>query len=216
MCLPLWSQSPCNQTSRYPFLSVVSMWSCTMYMHSSFYQGHALCWFQTSLPVAALPLRRVIIACCFRVTALSIHTALALSPSGIAPDPSWIEFNCLWSAAVGKAAGLSIYWQNAAYRLVSLCCKCHLRSCSKNNIEAAMRRAASGKLVWKQHYSAPLMSMREGGALRNEGLSFFFFFFFFLFFFFFFTPGLQYHMPKLQSMNYTSLFCFEGAVFLRS
>ena len=31
---------------------------------------------------------------------------------------SWIEFNCLRSAAVGKAAGLSIYWQDAAYRLV--------------------------------------------------------------------------------------------------
>ena len=32
--------------------------------------------------------------------------------------PSWIEFNCLRSAAVGKAARLSIYWQDAACRLV--------------------------------------------------------------------------------------------------
>ena len=32
--------------------------------------------------------------------------------------PSWIEFKCLRSAAVGKAAGLSIYWHDAACRLV--------------------------------------------------------------------------------------------------
>ena len=32
--------------------------------------------------------------------------------------PSWIEFNCLRSAAVGKAARLSIYWLDAACRLV--------------------------------------------------------------------------------------------------
>ena len=45
----------------------------------------SLCWFQTSLLLAALLLRRAVIACCFRVTALSGHTALALSPSGMAP-----------------------------------------------------------------------------------------------------------------------------------
>ena len=32
--------------------------------------------------------------------------------------PSWIEFNCLRSAAVSKAARLSIYWLDAACRLV--------------------------------------------------------------------------------------------------
>ena len=32
--------------------------------------------------------------------------------------PSWIEFNCLRSAVVGKAARLSIYWHDAACRLV--------------------------------------------------------------------------------------------------
>ena len=31
--------------------------------------------------------------------------------------PSWIEFKCLRSAAVGKAARLSIYWHDAACRL---------------------------------------------------------------------------------------------------
>ena len=150
-----------------------------------------LCWFQTSLPLTALPLCRVIIACCFRVAALSGNAALALSPSGIAPKlnriqpsaicrggqsgkvidllarhclplghagfrltcrlphcryaawsllavselqlsaatplwlfterqslQSWIEFNCLRFAAVGKAARLSIYWLDAACRLV--------------------------------------------------------------------------------------------------
>ena len=32
--------------------------------------------------------------------------------------PSWIEFNCLRSAVVGKAARLSIYWLDAACCLV--------------------------------------------------------------------------------------------------
>ena len=32
--------------------------------------------------------------------------------------PSWIEFNCMRSAAVGKVATLSIYWLDAACRLV--------------------------------------------------------------------------------------------------
>ena len=56
-----------------------------------------LCWFQTSLLLAALPLRRVIIACCFRVTALSGHIALALSPtlSGITPELNRIHLSAI-------------------------------------------------------------------------------------------------------------------------
>ena len=54
-----------------------------------------LCWFQTSLPLAALPLCRVIIACCFRVAALSGNTALALSPSGIAPELNRIQLSAI-------------------------------------------------------------------------------------------------------------------------
>ena len=54
-----------------------------------------LCWFQTSLPLAALPLCRVIIACCFRVTALSGNAALALSPSGIAPELNRIQLSAI-------------------------------------------------------------------------------------------------------------------------
>ena len=54
-----------------------------------------LCWFQTSLPLAALPLCRVIIACCFRVAALSGNAALALSPSGIAPELHRIQLSAI-------------------------------------------------------------------------------------------------------------------------
>ena len=39
--------------------------------------------FQTSLLLTALPLRHVIIACHFRVTAPSAHVDLAFSPSGV-------------------------------------------------------------------------------------------------------------------------------------
>ena len=54
-----------------------------------------LCWFQPSLPLAALPLRRVIIACCFRVAALSGNAALANSPSGIAPELNRIQLSAV-------------------------------------------------------------------------------------------------------------------------
>ena len=56
---------------------------------------YLLCWFQTSLPLAALLLRRVIIACCFRVAALSGNAALALSPSGIAPELNRIQLSAI-------------------------------------------------------------------------------------------------------------------------
>ena len=39
------------------------------------------------------PLCRMIIACCFRVAALSGHAALALSPSGIAPELNRIQLS---------------------------------------------------------------------------------------------------------------------------
>ena len=41
------------------------------------------------------PLRRVIIACCFRVTALSGHAALAFSSSGIAPELNRIQLSAI-------------------------------------------------------------------------------------------------------------------------
>ena len=67
-------------------------------------------WFQTSLLLTALPLRRVIIflwythntaqvytaqACCFRVAALFGYAALALSPSGIAPELNRIQLSVI-------------------------------------------------------------------------------------------------------------------------
>ena len=57
--------------------------------------------------------------------------------------PSWIEFNCLRSAAVGKAARLSINWLDAACRLVIPCGKWRLRSWTDIIIKAAMPQAAS-------------------------------------------------------------------------
>ena len=75
-----------------------------------------LCWFQTNLPLAALPLRRL------ASLAVSELQLTAATPLWLFTErqslPSWIEFNCLRSAAVGKAARLSIYWLDAACRLV--------------------------------------------------------------------------------------------------
>ena len=64
----------------------------------------------------------------------------------VASLPSWIEFNCLRSAAVGKAARLSIYWQDAACRLVI-----PLRQVAL--VQLYKYHHQSGKLVWKQHYT---------------------------------------------------------------
>ena len=49
------------------------------------------------------PLRRMIIACCFRVTALSSHAALALSPSGIAPELNRIQLSAICRGAGGQS-----------------------------------------------------------------------------------------------------------------
>ena len=64
--------------------------------------------------------------------------------------PSWIELNCLRTAAVGKAARLSIYWYDAACRLVIPLRQVALVQLYKNHQSG---NAASGKLVWKQHKS---------------------------------------------------------------
>ena len=63
--------------------------------------------------------------------------------------PSWIEFNCLRSAAVGKAARLSIYWLDAACRLVIPLRQVALAQLNKYHHQSG--NAASGKLVWSQH-----------------------------------------------------------------
>ena len=53
------------------------------------------------------------------VSELQLSAATPLWPYHRAASlPSWIEFNCLRSAAVGKAARLSIYWLDAACRLI--------------------------------------------------------------------------------------------------
>ena len=53
------------------------------------------------------PLCHVIIACCFRVAALSGHAALALSPSGIAPELNTIQLSVIChSGQSGKVINL--------------------------------------------------------------------------------------------------------------
>ena len=90
------------------------------------------------------PLCRYAVWSSLAVSELQLSAATPLWPYHRAASlPSWIEFNCLRSAAVGKAAKLSIYWHDAACYLVILCGKWRLRSCTKITINAAMRRAAS-------------------------------------------------------------------------
>ena len=53
------------------------------------------------------------------------------------------------SATVGKAARLSIYWQDAAYRLVIPERQEKFAQLYKYHYQSG--QAASGKLVWNQH-----------------------------------------------------------------
>ena len=105
-------------------------------------RASALCWFQTtawsSLAVSELQLWAAMPLWLY-------HRAASL--------PSWIEFNCLRSAAVGKAARLSLYWLDAACRLVIPLRQVALAQLNKYHHQSG--NAASGKLVWNQHYALP-------------------------------------------------------------
>ena len=79
--------------------------------------------------------------------------------------PSWIEFNCLRSAAVGKAARLLIYWHDASCRLVIPLQQVALAQLYKNHHQSG--NVMSGKLVWKQHKLTEKISRSFHNALRQ-------------------------------------------------
>ena len=95
-------------------------------------------WFQTSLPLATLPLCHVIIACCFRVAALSSNAALALSPSGIAPELKRIQLSAICRGGQsGKVIDL------LAWRCLPLGHPSAANgTCAVVQISSSMRRAA--------------------------------------------------------------------------
>ena len=113
-----------------------------------------LSWFHTSLLLTALPLHHLITACRFRVAALRGHAAVAFSPRGITPK---LNRSQLFAFAVCRCgqSGEVIDW-------LGWCCSplglspAASGACpvvQKITIKAAMRRALSGKLMWKQHYT---------------------------------------------------------------
>ena len=102
------------------------------------------------LAVRRFAAMRVIIACCFRVTALSGHAALALSPGGIALELNRIQLSAIDLPRWAKRQGYrSIYWQKATCRLVIPLRQVALAQLYKYHHQSG--NAASGKLVWKQH-----------------------------------------------------------------
>ena len=52
------------------------------------------------------PLRRVIVACCFRVAALGGHAALAFLPSGMAPELNRIQLSAVCGGQSSKVIDL--------------------------------------------------------------------------------------------------------------
>ena len=92
------------------------------------------------------PLCRVIIVCHFRVPALSGNAALALPPSGIAPELNRIQLSVICR---GGQRSKVIDWLDAACRLVFPLRQVALAQLYKYHHQSS--NAASGKLVWKQH-----------------------------------------------------------------
>ena len=66
----------------------------------------------------------------------------------------WIKGYCMRTAAVGKAARLSIYWQDTAYRLVISERQVKFAQLYKYHHQSG--KGASRRLVWKQHYLFPV------------------------------------------------------------
>ena len=82
--------------------------------------------------------------------------------------PRWVEFNCLRSPAMGKAARLLIYWQDAACRLVIPVRQVALLQLYKYHHQSG--KAVSSKLVWKQHNSGSCfcVSLYQGNFMASR------------------------------------------------
>ena len=130
-----------KQTFAFQYVIIKTFYSLKTVLNVT-YKIH-LCWVQTSLP-----LRRVIIAWCFIVAALSGHAALALSPSGISP-----EFNRIQLSAICHVGQSGKVIDLLAWRCLPLghpLRQVALAQLYKNRHQSG--NATSGKLVWKQHY----------------------------------------------------------------
>ena len=120
-----------------------------------------LCWFQTNLPLAALPIRRVIIACCFRVAALSGNAALAFHRAAIAPELNRIQLSAICCGGQsGKVIDL-LAWRclplghpsaasdDCAVELISL----SKRQCGKRQV--SLKPALCDRLSEKGNFAFP-------------------------------------------------------------
>ena len=124
--------------------------SVTLYLLMTFSHLHILIHTNAGFRLACrLPLCRYAAWSSLAVSELQLSAATPLWLYHRAASlPSWIEFNCLRSAAVGKAARLSIYWLDAACRLVIPLRQVALAQLYKYHHQSG--NAASGKLVWNQ------------------------------------------------------------------
>ena len=110
------------------------VWFSSIYNLILHFYMKILCWFQSSLLLAALPRdHRLLFQSCSSQLWL-YYWAASLS--------SWIEFNCLRSAAVGKAARLSIYWQDVASAASGACAVVQISSSKRQCGEQASLKAA--------------------------------------------------------------------------
>ena len=86
--------------------------------------------------------------CCYAtwsslaVSELQLSAATPLWLHRAASLPSWIEFNCLRSAAVGKAARLSIFWLATACRFVIPLQQVALAQMNKYHHQSGKRQAS--------------------------------------------------------------------------
>ena len=98
---------------------------------------------------ACLPFCCANAACSFIIN--TEQCVAAVAHCRVALLPSRIKVNCMHSAAVGKAAKLTSYWQDAAYRLVIP--KRQVKFAHLHKYLYQSGKTAVGKLVWKKHNS---------------------------------------------------------------
>ena len=143
--------------------------------HNASWPRRQYTWYRTSMQLCRFLACRSLL-CCYVAwspravswfTALSGQAALAYHRAALLL--SWIEVNCMRSAAVGKAASLSSYWQDAACRWVILAASgaCAVEQISPSKRECGEQQASLKAALLTVHtkkYNLPVCAANQDAS----------------------------------------------------